>query len=261
MTLSLRNMEVTLDGHTLVEGVSLDVGPGEWTTVIGPNGAGKTTILRSVLGLVPARGTLTWDGTALSEVPARARARHIAYVPQDPVRPPGTTVREYVLLGRTPHLGPLARESSADLAVVDGVLASLGIESFAERAIATLSGGEAQRAVIARAIAQEPRLLVMDEPTSALDLAAQLDVMETIDRLRKEHTIGVLSSTHDLTLAARFVDVVHLVARGRIVEAGAPTEVLTADIIATHYGADVQVLTDPTGGIIVAPRRSPRRSP
>ncbi|NND85507.1 MAG: ABC transporter ATP-binding protein, partial [Acidimicrobiia bacterium] len=114
---------------------------------------------------------------------------------------------------------------------------------------------------IARALAQQPELLVMDEPTSALDLAAQLDVMETIDRLRKDRGIGVLSSTHDLTLAARFVDVVHLVARGRIVEAGPPSEVLTADIIATHYGADVQVLTDPTGGLIVAPRRSPRRSP
>lgn len=261
MTLSLRDMEVSIDGRTLITDVSLDVGPGEWTTVIGPNGAGKTTILRAVLGLVPALGTRTWEGDSLAGLTARERARLIAYVPQDPVRPPGTTVRDYVLLGRTPHLGRLARESAADLQVVDRVLASLGIESFAQRDIATLSGGEAQRAVIARAIAQEPRLLVMDEPTSALDLAAQLDVMETIDRLRKEHTIGVLSSTHDLTLAARFVDVVHLVARGRIVEAGEPTEVLTADIIATHYGADVQVLTDPTGGIIVAPRRSPRRSP
>jgi iron complex transport system ATP-binding protein len=261
MSLSLRDVAVTIDDHRIISGIALAVASGEWTTVIGPNGAGKTTILRSVLGLVAAEGSLEWDGTSLASLPARARARHIAYVPQDATRPPGMTVRAYVLLGRTPHLGPLARESSADLAIVDEVISALAIEEFADRDIATLSGGEAQRAVIARALAQQPRLLVMDEPTSALDLAAQLDVMETIDQVRKDHGIGVLSSTHDLTLAARFVDVVHLVARGRIVEAGPPSEVLTAEIIATHYGADVQVLTDPTGGIIVAPRRSPRRSP
>lgn len=261
MILSLHGVSVSIDDHEIISDITLGVASGEWTTVIGPNGAGKTTILRSVLGLVAAEGDLEWDGTSLAGLPARERARHIAYVPQDPMRPPGMRVREYVLLGRTPHLGRLAKESATDLEIVDEVISALAIEEFADRDIATLSGGESQRAVIARALAQQPRLLVMDEPTSALDLAAQLDVMETIDQIRKEHGIGVLSSTHDLTLAARFVDVVHLVARGRIVEAGPPSEVLTADIIATHYGADVQVLTDPTGGLIVAPRRSPRRSP
>lgn len=261
MTLSLHGVSVSIDDHRIISDIALRVASGEWTTVIGPNGAGKTTTLRSVLGLVAAEGRLEWDGTSLADLPARERARHIAYVPQDPMRPAGMRVRDYVLLGRTPHLGPLAKESTADLTIVDEVLSALAIEEFADRDIATLSGGESQRAVIARALAQQPRLLVMDEPTSSLDLAAQLDVMETIDHIRKQRGIGVLSSTHDLTLAARFVDIVHLVARGRIVEAGPPSDVLTAEIIATHYGADVQILTDPTGGLIVAPRRSPRRSP
>jgi iron complex transport system ATP-binding protein len=188
----------------------------------------------------------------------RQRAQKVAYVPQEPLRPAGIQVRDYVLLGRTPHLPPLGKESSADLAVVEEVLDTLDIAHFADRDVSTLSGGEAQRAVIAKALAQQPDLLVLDEPTSALDLAAQLDVMESIDDLRRSRGIGVLSTTHDLTLAARFVDVVHLVAQGRIVESGTPSEVFTVEKIATHYGAEVQILTDPTGGLIVAPRRSPR---
>ncbi len=258
MTLELRDLSVDLDGSRIVSDVSFNVDAHEWVVLIGPNGAGKSTILRTVMGLHSHSGGVSYAGTPLGSMSRRERAQRIAYVPQDPLRPAGIQVRDYVLLGRTPHLSPLGKESTADLVVVNEVLTTLDITHFADRDVSTLSGGEAQRAVMARALAQHPDLLVLDEPTSALDLAAQLDVMETIDSLRHSRGIGVLSTTHDLTLAARFVDVVHLVARGRIVESGTPSEVLTVDKIATHYGAEVQVLTDPTGGLIVAPRRSPR---
>ncbi len=259
MSLLLDDLSVQLDGKSIVSGVTFDVAARQWVALIGPNGAGKSTILRSVMGLHPHTGRISFGEAPLETMSRRQRARRVAYVPQDPVRPSGMRVRDYVMLGRTPHLTPLGKESHADESIVGQVLASLAIDSLAHRDVSTLSGGEAQRAVIARAVAQQPSLLIMDEPTSALDLAAQLDVMETIDALRQQHGIGVLSTTHDLTLAARFVDVVHMVAKGRIVESGTPTEVLTVEKIATHYGAEVQVLTDPTGGLIVAPRRSPRR--
>ncbi len=258
MTLEITNLSVRLGGSPVVDDVSLAVPATAWVGLIGPNGAGKSTVLRTVMGLHAHAGHLRHDGLSLDSLGRRARARRIAYVPQDPVRPPGIRVRDYVLLGRMPHLSPLGRESGVDHRVVSEVLSTLDLTPLADRDVATLSGGEAQKAVIARALAQQPDLLVLDEPTSALDLAAQLDVMETIDALRRRSGIGVLSTTHDLTLAARFVDVVHLIARGRIVESGTPTEVLTVEKIAAHYGADVQVLTDPTGGLIVAPRRSPR---
>lgn len=259
MTLELHELTVDLGGKPVVTGVTFELPAHAWVGLIGPNGAGKTTVLRSIMGLHEHGGSVTYAGMELSSMTRRQRARRIAYVPQEPERPAGVQVRDYVLLGRTPHLSPLGKESSLDHRVVEESLVALGIERFADRDVSTLSGGEAQRAVLARALAQQPELLVMDEPTSALDLAAQIDVMETIDELRHERRIGVLSTTHDLTLAARFVDVVHLVARGRIVESGTPAEVLTVETIANHYGAEVQVITDPTGGLIIAPRRSPRR--
>lgn len=261
MSLRVDSLTVRFADTLIVSGVSFDVGPHEWVSLIGPNGAGKSTVLRTVMGLHRHDGAILHAGVSVGDMSRRQLARRVAYVPQEPTRPPGVRVRDYVLLGRTPHLPPLGKESAADREIVTEVLAALDIESFARRDVSTLSGGEAQRAVIARALAQQPALLVMDEPTSALDLAAQLDVMETIDSLCRDHGVGILSTTHDLTLTARFVDVVHLIAQGRIVESGSPAEVLTADKIAAHYGAAVQVLTDPSGGLIIAPRRSPRRQP
>src|SRR3954452_20508961 len=149
-----RDVRVTLDGTVIVTGVSLDVAPGEWVTVIGPNGAGKSTLLRAVGGLLPFSGAIEVFGAPLAGLARRHRARLVATVAQNPVVPPGIPVLDYVLLGRTPYLSPLGRESAADLAAVHDVLERLDLGRLAGRRLESLSGGERQRAFLARALAQ-----------------------------------------------------------------------------------------------------------
>lgn len=240
-------LRVALDRVPILHGVDLRVAPGEWVTVIGPNGAGKSTLLRAVGGLLPASGSVRLFGVELARMSRRARARRVATVTQSPVVPPGMTVFDYVLLGRTPYLPPLGRESAADLAVAHRVLARLGLSTLAGRQLATLSGGERQRVFLARALAQEAPLLLLDEPTTALDLGRQQQALDLVDRLRRADGLTVVTTLHDMNLAARYADTLLLLARGRAVAEGTPAEVLTEDLIATHFGAVVKVVTAPDG--------------
>lgn len=240
-------LRVALDRVPILHGVDLRVAPGEWVTVIGPNGAGKSTLLRAVGGLLPATGSVRLFGVELARMSRRARARRVATVTQSPVVPPGMTVFDYVLLGRTPYLPPLGRESAADLAVAHRVLARLGLSTLAGRQLATLSGGERQRVFLARALAQEAPLLLLDEPTTALDLGRQQQALDLVDRLRRADGLTVVTTLHDMNLAARYADTLLLLARGRAVAEGTPAEVLTEDLIATHFGAVVKVVTAPDG--------------
>ncbi len=247
---SVRALDVTLDGTHVLRGVDLTASPGEWVNIIGPNGAGKTTLLRALLGLVPFSGEIDING--LSEERRRAaRARKLAYVPQTPVIPPGMMVADYVLLGRTPHRGVFAAETAHDRQIAAGVLDRLDLEGFGERAVQSLSGGERQRAVMARALAQQAEVLLLDEPTTALDLGHQQDVLDLVDALRRERGLTVIATLHDLTLAARYGDRIAILARGRIAETGSPAEVLTVENIATHFGATVRIVDDPEGPVIV----------
>src|SRR5262249_4947295 len=157
-------------GNPIVRGVSLSVAAGEWVTVIGPNGAGKSTLLRAIAGVVRWHGGIDLFDRPAASLGRRERARLVAMVPQDPVGPPGMAVVDYVLLGRTPYVPPLGRESGADLATVDAVLERLDLGGFAGRRLESLSGGERQRVFLARALAQGAKLLLLDEPTTALDI-------------------------------------------------------------------------------------------
>ena len=249
--IKVRDLRVRLGGATVLDGVDLDVAPGEWVTVIGPNGAGKSTLLRALTGLVPYRGGVALAGDDLATLRRRERARRVATVAQSPAVPPGMTVREYVLLGRTPYVAALGRESAADLAAADEEIGRLDLGAFADRPLTTLSGGERQRAFLARALAQRAPLLLLDEPTSALDIGHQQDVLDLVDRLRRDRGLTVVATMHDLSIAGEYADRMVLLAAGRIVVAGPPSEVLTEQLLATHYRARVRVLPGEHGPLVV----------
>jgi iron complex transport system ATP-binding protein len=246
-------LSVRLGGRLVLDGVSLEVGPGQWLGVIGPNGAGKSTLIRALSGLVRAGGSVTVDGESSLSLGRRQLARLMAIVPQSPVMPPGMSVHDYVLLGRTPHLGPLAREGAADLAAVHRLLVELDLLSMADRALHSLSGGERQRAVIARALAQEAPILLLDEPTTALDIGHQQEVLDLVDSLRQQRELAVLSTMHDLTLAGRYADRLMLLDDGRSVAEGLARDVLTEDNLARFYRANVRLVIDEDGLVVVVP--------
>jgi iron complex transport system ATP-binding protein len=255
MDLRAHDVAVELGGTPVLRGVSLEVPAGTWLTVVGPNGAGKSTLLRALAGLVAGDGFVALGGERATGLRRREWARRVAFVPQTPIVPPGMSVASYVLLGRTPHLGPLGREGATDLAVVARTLEQLDLTAFAERPLETLSGGERQRAMVARALAQQAPVLLLDEPTTALDVGHQQEVLELVDRLRREHELTVVSTMHDLTLAGQYADRLLLLDHGEVVVSGSPEEVLTQENLARFYGARVRVLLD-GGALVVVPVRA-----
>jgi iron complex transport system ATP-binding protein len=240
----------------VLEGVDVEVAPGEWLGVIGPNGSGKSTLLRVLSGHLPAAGVVAVAGHELLAMRRRRLARTVAVVPQIPVLPEGMPVMDYVLLGRTPHIPYWGTESAEDLSVVRGVLDRLDLAGFEDRPLDELSGGERQRAVLARALAQQPLVLLLDEPTTALDLGHQQQVLELVDGMRRERGMVVVSALHDLTLAAQYADRLLLLHDGRVEAVGSAEEVLTVPNLSRHYRAGVTILRTSSGDIVVAPERS-----
>jgi len=255
--LALSQVTVVLDGVTIVEDVELTVASGEWVTIIGPNGAGKSTLLRAISGELPYRGSVVIDGDEAGSLKRRERARRVATVAQSPIVPAGMTVLDYALLGRTPHIPVLGRESAADLAAVWDVLGRLDLKRFAGRALPTLSGGERQRVFLARALAQAAPLLLLDEPTSALDVGHQQEVLELVDALRHDHALTVLTTMHDLSAAGEYADRLVLLDRGRRVADGTPPEVLTEQLLSQHYCARLRVIPGEHGPLVVPIRSTP----
>jgi iron complex transport system ATP-binding protein len=253
-----RQVSVTLGRTEALREVSASVARGEWLALIGPNGAGKTTFLRALAGLAPFEGTVVLEGRAVGASRRRQIARLVALVPQIPQTPPALTVAEYVLLGRTPHIGYLGSETRADRLAAERAIARLELRPFVARPLGSLSGGELQRAVLARALAQEAPILLLDEPTSALDLGRQQQVLELVDELRHDDELAVISAMHDLSLAGAYADRLLLLDRGRTVSVGTARAVLTEPLIAAYYEADVRVLHD-NGSVFVLPKRRRRR--
>ncbi|GAA2152124.1 ABC transporter ATP-binding protein [Actinomadura napierensis] len=247
MTVAVRGLDVALGGRPVLKGVSLKVPAGSWTAVIGPNGAGKSTLLRAVLGLLPCTGAITVAGADLSALKPRQRARLVAYAPQSPSLPVGMTVFDYTLLGRSPYIPHLGRESTRDRTIAGEVLDRLDLAGLAGRPLDQLSGGERQRVVLARALAQQTSVLLLDEPTTALDIGHQQQVMELIDRLRLSDGLTVVTTIHDLTLAGQYADDLVLLSGGRVAAAGKPGTVLTRAAIEEHFQARVHVLPGPDG--------------
>jgi iron complex transport system ATP-binding protein len=252
---AVAGLSVTLGGRVVVDNVGVTIEAGEWVALIGPNGAGKTTLLRAIAGLVSYEGTVAVHDVPMSTLGRRERARAIAVVPQDPSTPPWLTVAEYVLLGRMPHLGPLAHEGQRDHEAVARALSRLDLLPYAERPLGTLSGGEKQRAVVARALAQEAAVILLDEPTAALDIGHQQQALELLDALRGESELTLVAAMHDLTLASQYADRILLLDDGRIAADGPPDEVLTEDVLSLHYAASVQVVEVAGGRAVVPVRR------
>jgi iron complex transport system ATP-binding protein len=249
--ISTSALSVRLGDREVLTGVDLTVRRGEWLAIIGPNGAGKSTLLKAVMGVVGHRGQVTVGGRAAQELKPRDRARLVAYAPQTPSLPPDMTVSEYALLGRTPYIPYLGRESRRDREVTEAVLERLDLTGFATRRLGELSGGERQRVVLARALAQQAPALLLDEPTTALDLGHQQQVLELVDRLRLADGLTVVTTLHDLTLAGQYADRLVLLASGRAVAAGRPAEVLTESLIGRHFDARVEISPGPGGRPVV----------
>ena len=252
--LRAKGIAAALGGREVLRDVTLDVASGEVVGLLGPNGAGKSTFLRAVTALIPlTAGSVEVFGATLANLDRRALARGVAVVQQLPEAPPEMSVEDLVLLGRTPHLGLLGRESARDFAVTSEAMRRAGCEDLASRPLGTLSGGQRRRVFIARALAQEPRLLLLDEPTANLDVQAQYETFELLRALAADG-VGVLVVVHDMTLAAAYCDRLVLLADGRVVASGPPAAVVTVDIIRSVYGNNVTVLAHPgTAFPIVVP--------
>ena len=248
-------LTLDLGGKRILDVVHLKIAQGEWLGIIGPNGAGKTSLLAAMAGAIPVAGEVRVGGRRVASLKDRERARIFAVVPQAPVTPTGMLAFDYVMLGRTPHLGYFGAEGAGDIDVVRASMAQLEIESLAGRRLESMSGGELQRVVLARALAQEAPVLLLDEPTSALDVGHRVGALEQVEFLRQTRGLTVVTVLHDLTLAAQFCDRIALMAGGRIVAVGDGRSVLTEDAIRRHYGADVVVMDGPGESVVVAPMR------
>jgi iron complex transport system ATP-binding protein len=232
--------------QTILKNINLEATPGELVGIIGPNGSGKSTLLRSIIRVLkPQTGQIYIDGHTIEQLKHNDLARLVAIVPQNPVLPDLFTAMELVLMGRTPHLGLLRYESNKDLAIVQKAMEATHTEHLAERRIAEISGGEKQRLVIARALAQEPRILLLDEPTAHLDINYQVETLELVLRLCREQDLIVLIALHDLNLAVQYCNRLVMLNGGTIYSQGTPEAVVNAKTIKDVYGVDVCVYPHP----------------
>ena len=249
--LKLSKVELGYRQHIVVSDIDLEVGCGEVVGIIGPNGSGKSTILKALCGLLkPYSGQASLDGMELSSISREALARQVGMVPQAPTLPDTFTVLEMVLMGRYPHLGLLRYESKRDIDIVCRALERTGVISLSNRRMSEVSGGERQRVIIARALAQEPRFLLLDEPTAHLDIQHQLEIMELVRSLA-DSGLGVAMALHDFSLAGRYCHRLVLLKDGRIFKEGPPQAVLTAENIEKAFGVTVMIYNDLSSGPIV----------
>ena len=243
-TLSIEKLSWAVDirrsePRWLLQGIDLHIGEGEFVGLIGPNGSGKTSLLRCAYrSSEPASGSLHLDGEDLWRRTPRWSAQRIAVVLQEFPQEFGLSVGDIVAMGRTPHQGLFDGDSAEDAALVARALQQVGLSALARQAFVTLSGGEKQRVLLARALVQQPGLLILDEPTNHLDPRYQLELLQHLRSLG----LSTLASFHDLNLAAAFCDRLYVIADGRLVASGTPVEVLNAELLQRVFG--VQALVD-----------------
>ncbi|MGX1760645.1 ABC transporter ATP-binding protein [Streptomyces lydicus] len=256
MRIEITDLSVEVAGRRLVHDITLRAGSGRMVGLVGPNGSGKSTLLRCVYrALRPAAGTVRLDGADLHAMDAREGARLLAALPQESGTEFDFTVAEVVAMGRLPHQRGAGRASAEDTARCAEALARVGADHLARRGFLGLSGGEKQRVLIARALAQDPQVLVLDEPTNHLDIAQQLEVLALVraggaSRPESGRRLTVLTALHDLNLAARHCDELYVLDGGRIVAAGPPHDVLTPDLLAGVFGVRAHRVRHPESGAV-----------
>jgi ABC-type cobalamin/Fe3+-siderophores transport system ATPase subunit len=238
--LSADNIHAAYGDRPVLTGVSLSIAAGELVVILGPNGSGKSTLVRTLLGAVPATGTIDWFGIPLAKWKRRRLARRVAYLPQSPGFEPGQTVGDILRLGRAPYWSAFGVESAEDVGVVRRVASETDLSDWLDRPIDTLSGGQRQQVFVGRCLVQEPAVILLDEPTAHLDLRHQIDLCQRLRTLTREKQIGVLVVLHDLNLAAHVADRIVLLSNGAVAADGKPGDVLTPDMIAAVYGLPVR---------------------
>ncbi len=247
--LEIKSLSVAYGARPVLHNLSLQLPPGSMLAVIGPNGAGKTTLIRALTGILPPQsGQILIDGRDLNHLSAAERARRIAVVPQARQLPPAFTAWETVLLGRTPHLNWLGQTSRRDEEIARQAMERTRTFELADRPVGELSGGEQQRLLLARALAQAAPFLLMDEPTAHLDLKYQFSLLEEVRQLAQKDKLAVLVVLHDLNLVARYADQVALLVEGRLRALGATADVLTSDVLSEAYQVPLDVLHAGKGG-------------
>ncbi len=230
--------------NPVLMGVNLDCLSGKLLCILGPNGSGKTTLLRCLLGQLEAkRGSISLDGKSLGRFPRRLLARALAYVPQIPSSAFAFNVFELVMMGRFAHVGMMGLAGAGDRAIANQAMKMTETDQFAGRSLSELSGGEAQRVMIARALAQQPQVMLLDEPTSHLDIKNQLLIYQMMSRLAHEWSMAVICVSHDLNLAGRFADQLVLMRDGRVLADGAPAQVFRKDVLAEAYDIEVDLIS------------------
>jgi len=247
--LEIKNLTVKYGERTALKDISLDIHPGEILALIGPNGAGKTTLVRSLSGVLqPRSGSARIKGQDIYQISPGQRAKALAVVPQARNLPEAFSVWQTVLIGRTPYLGWLGRPTSKDIERTYWALSRTNTVDFAERRIGELSGGEQQRVLLARALAQETPVLLLDEPTAHLDLRHQSLILNLVRELAQDQQLAVLMVLHDLNLAALYSDRVALLVEGSLCALGTPAEVITPSRLMEAYEVPLQVISHPTNG-------------
>ena len=258
-TLEVDRLSFSYETVPVLSAISLSIRPGEFVGIIGPNGSGKSTLLRLLAGVShPSAGTVRLDGRSLRETPRREVARRIAVVPQETTFTFAFSALEVVLMGRSPHLGRLSLEGPEDMKIARHAMRATDTWYLRDRRMDALSGGEKQRVVIARALAQEPSILLLDEPTTALDVRHQVDIYRLLHRLHSDSGLTVLLVSHDLNLAAKVCQRLVLLCKGKIECDGPPSAVIRAELLSSVYGTELHVQTDPAGGapVVIVPLES-----
>jgi iron complex transport system ATP-binding protein len=255
--LEVRALSFGFPGRNVGRDVSFSLAPGEILCVLGPNGSGKTTLFRTILGLLASQsGTVLLNGRALNTLPRAEIARNAGYVPQGHSAYFAFTLREFVMMGRTSRLRPFSTPGKGDRAVVQRSLEALGIAALADQPINEVSGGERQLALVARALAQEPKLLVMDEPTASLDFGNQIRVLEKLSALAAGG-LAILFSSHDPDHAFLAAQRALLLGEGRVLELGEPRRVIRSDTLQRLYGVSVRILETEKGRLTCLPELKP----
>lgn len=247
MNLQTKDIEMALDGISILKGVNIEVKDKEFVGIIGPNGSGKSTLLKCIYRVLqPTQGTIFLENRQLEKMSMGESARKMAVVPQHNFHSFDFTVKEVVLMGRSPHKKIMERDNGEDYAITYDCLAKVGMREFAERDFSTLSGGEQQRVILARALAQKTSCLILDEPTNHLDIKYQLQLMDIVKKLQ----ITVIAAVHDLNIAAMYCDKIFAMQEGKIIGFGEPATLLSGEFIKEIYGVDAKVVTDRYTGLI-----------
>lgn len=242
MDLLLKDIEIDIGTKKIIKGIDLSVFNNSFVALLGPNGSGKSTLLKAIYRVLrPSQGTIYLNNLSIEKIPAKNIAQNMSVVSQFQSNSFDFSVEEVVMMGRTPHLKLMEKESRKDILIVEEALRKTGLLEYRNQKVLQLSGGEKQRVALARAVAQNPSLMILDEPSNHLDIKYQLEILQIIKNLN----VNVLAALHDISLAAQFCDYIYFLKHGEIVSHGTPQEVITKEMIKEIYEVDCEVFQDP----------------